>query len=173
MGYFDGVTDAIFKKDASGNTLFYPWGIFGSGFIIDSEDRKDQIRGLIKTIYIIMIPAIVIIQVTVGAWLNLVLLPVFIVWYCFTVKKLTKGLQKTEEKLRVSEAYKNSAKSHNLPTLIILEFTSLGFVGLGIWILLKGKNPLIAYAAIGLFGLCSVAIGYMIIAKIRQKKMTE
>lgn len=169
MGYFDGLTDAAFKRDASGNTLFYPWGIWGSGFIVDSEGKKNQIRGFYKKMYMVMLPAIIIIQMAVGFWLNLVLFPIYCVWYYFTAKKITQGLRKTEIKLKTSEAYKNSAKSHNLPTLIFLELISLGFVAIGIWILQAGKDSFIAYASMGFFGLCAMVIGYMIVAKIRDK----
>ena len=169
MGYFDGLTDAAFKKDVSGNNLFYPWGIFGSGFIINSEDEKNQIRGFFKKMYMVMFPSIIIIHMTVGFWLNLVLLPVYGIWYYFKAKKITKDLRKTEEKLKVSESYKNSAKSHNLSTLIILELFSLGFVVLGLFVLQSGKELLVAYASIGFFGLCSIAIGFMIMAKIKNK----
>ena len=44
MGYFDGLTDGAFKKDSFGNTLLFPWGIFGSGFIIKSKETHEKIR---------------------------------------------------------------------------------------------------------------------------------
>jgi len=169
MGYFDGLTDAVFKKDSSDNTLFYPWGIFGSGFVIDSEEKKNQIRGFIKKMYIVLLPVIIIIQGTVGYWLYWVLLPVYFVWYIFMIKKITKDLPKSTEKLKISEAYKNSAKSHNLPTLIILLFFSLGSVAISIWVLQSGKGSLVTYTPMGFFGLCSVVFGYMIVVKIKNK----
>ena len=170
MGYFDGLTDAVFKKDSAGNNVFYPWGIFGSGFIIHSEDQKNQIRNFYKTMYRMMLPAIVIIHVLVGVWLNLVLLPIYIAWYHLRMRKITKDLPKTLEKLKISEAYKNSAKSHNLPTLIFLGLISIGFVAIGAFLLKSGENALIACAMIGLFGLCSVVMGCMIKTKIQSKK---
>ncbi len=171
MGYFDGLADAAFKKDASGNNLFYPWGVWGAGFIIDSEDKKNQIRGFYKKMYMVMLPAIIIIHIVMGVWLKLVLLPVFCIWYYFIAKKITKDLQKTKKKkkLKVSESCKNSAKSHNLPTLIFLELISIGFVAIGVWMLQSGEDSLIAYASILFFGLGSVALGYMVVAKIKNK----
>jgi hypothetical protein len=169
MGYFDGLTDAVFKEDSSGNTLFYPWGIFGAGFVIDSEEKKNQIRGLIKKIYIVMLPVLIITQATVGFWLNLALFSIFLIWYIFMVKKISKDLPKSKDKLKLSESYKNSAKSHNLPILILLELVSIGFVTAGIWMLQNGKSTVAAYASIGFFSLCSVASGYMVMVKIKDK----
>jgi hypothetical protein len=59
MGYFDSLADASFKQDASGNWLFYLYGILGSGFIIDSEDKKNQIHGFFKKMYKVMLPVII------------------------------------------------------------------------------------------------------------------
>ncbi len=168
MGYFDGLTDASFKKDAAGNTVFYPWGIFSAGFVIDSEVEKNRIRNFYKKMYMIIIPAIILIQIIVGFWLNLLLLPIYIAWYFFTAKKITRELKKTEEKLKITEAYTNSAKSHNFLTLIFFELISLGFVAIGFLMLSTGA-AFIAYVSIGFFGLCSIAIGYMIFAKIKNK----
>ncbi|MCK4946105.1 MAG: hypothetical protein KAS59_07570 [Alphaproteobacteria bacterium] len=171
MGYFDGLTEASFKKDASGKTLFYPWGTFGSGFIIESEERHTKLRAFLKRMYMILFPAIIIIQITFGFWLNLLLLPVYFVWYFYTVKNIIKDLPKTTEKLSAREAYKNSAKSHNLVTLVILMIISLGFVAIGIYIwVLTGAGLLISYLTIGGFGVCSLILGYMIFSKMQGEK---
>lgn len=169
MGYFDGLTDSVFKKNALGDTLFYPRGILGSGFIIDSEDKKNQIRGFYKKSLMVMLTTCIFIQIAVGFWLNLVFLTVFEVWYYFMAKKITKDLSKTEEKMKFFESSANSAKSHKLPILILLELSSLGFVAAGIWLLQVGKSSAIALASIVFFGLCAIDIGYMILIKIKNK----
>ena len=116
-----------------------------------------------------MLPAIIIISIAIGYWLSLIFFHVYGVWYYFTAKKITKDLTKSQEKLKASEAYKNSAKSNNLPTLIFLELSSLGFFAISVWMLQSGEGALAAYALMGFFGLSSVAIGYMVVAKIRNK----
>lgn len=171
MGFFDDLADKVFKKDASGNTIIYPWLISGSGFIIDSEDKKNQIHGFYKKKYMIMLPAFIIIIILMAEleiWLRLVLLAVYEVWDYFSVKKVIKDLRKTEEKLKMSEFYANSAKSSNFPTLIFNGLTSLGFVAIGIWLLQFGKI-LVALLSIGFFGYCAIGYGYMIFAKIKNK----
>ena len=30
MGYFESLTNGYFKKDLSGNTIFFPWGVLGT-----------------------------------------------------------------------------------------------------------------------------------------------
>jgi hypothetical protein len=169
MGYFDGLTDASFKTDAEGRHLFYPWGPLSSGFIIETEERFQKIRQFYKIATIIAIISVVVIQATVGWWLNAALLPIVCLWHYFAARGITKNLQPTTEKLGVTETYENSAKSYKLSTLILLEFLSIGFTAGGVWMLQSGEDPLMAYAAIVLFGLGTIAVGYMIFAKIRQK----
>ena len=50
-----------------------------------------------------------------------------------------------------------------------LELISIGFVAIGVWMLQSGEDSLIAYASILFFGLGSVALGYMVVAKIKNK----
>jgi len=168
MGYFDGLVDASFKKDSQGKDLFFPYGILSSGYVLESEEHKNKIRKFFKTTYVILLPTIVIVQIVVGFWLNLILLPIFYVWFYITIKKMTKDLQRSSEKLKTSEAYQNSARSHNLVTLVLLEIASLLFVAGGIFILNRGANVMIGSASIGFFGFCAVAIGYMIFSKIKK-----
>jgi Ca2+/Na+ antiporter len=170
MGYFDGLTDASFKKDSAGNSLFYPWGALGSGYIIESDESKNHIRGQIKTTYVVIIPLIIIVQVTVGVWLNAILLPVFVAWYIFYVKKMTKTLKKSDEKLTVKESVENSAKSHNLMTLILLLIISLGFVSIAVILLISKGSHFVPYAAIAMFGPGVFIFTRMIKHKLSDKK---
>ena len=165
MGYFDFLADAAFSKGASGNTLYYPWRAFGSGFIIESEETHEQIRKFYKKMYMVMLVGIVTSQMALGFWPSAALLPFCGVWYYFAVKKITKELPRTTEKFRFAESLKNPAKSLNWPTLILLEVFSIGFVAGGIWLLQSGRDQLFLFASIGLFGFCGVVFGYMIWVK--------
>lgn len=169
MGYFDGLADASFKKDTHGNNLFYPWGAMGSGYIIDSEEKKNQIRNFLKKMYMIILSVIFLLQIVIGYWINIIFLVFYIVWYYFYVAKITQGLQKTDIKLKASEAYSNSARSHNLATLIVFELISIGFVAVGFWILRAEGGALIGYSSIIFFGICAIVMSYMIITKVRSK----
>jgi len=169
MGYFDGLTDASFKKDASGKIIFYPWGVLGGGYVVESETQHAQIRGFIKKTYMVMIPAIILIQITLGYLVNVAILPLFLLWFIFMLNKRTKTMTRSSEKMKITEAYQISAKSHNLPTLIICEFMCFGFVSAGIWICIKRQQLLIGLGAVVFFGLCAWAIGYMIVSKITHK----
>jgi hypothetical protein len=47
MGYFDGLT---FDEDEKGNILYYPFSIYGSGYLITKEEQ-DKIKRNRKIFY--------------------------------------------------------------------------------------------------------------------------
>lgn len=169
MGYFDGLTEASFKKSEQGETLFYPWGVLGKGYIVSDAKKEAELRKFTKLNYIITLPVVIINQLLFGYLPNLVLLPIYLVIFLVLLKKLTKDLPIANEKLKISESYKNSASKHNLATLIVLALCSLAFTITGILFIIDGRNILLGSFAAILFGLSTVAISYMILNKIKNK----
>ncbi|MCW8916287.1 MAG: hypothetical protein OQK24_10615 [Magnetovibrio sp.] len=174
MGYFDGLTDAAFKKNDRGDTVFYPWGIFGNGYILDSEETGKSIKSTLKRLYIIVFSIFFIIlflQSFAGIFLHLsilISLPIiYLGWHVVTIKRITSGLATTKEKLRFSESLSNSAKSHNLLTLYLLLIASLVLSASGFLMLSAGDIVWGAFTML-LFGYGVIVIGKM----IRVKKKT-
>ena len=179
----DTLADQRLKKDASGNTLYYPWIIFGSGFILDSENTENKIRKIHKIlmIYILInLPFMLFFLdrdvITFCTYLAIYLLLYYIYFY-FTIKKMTKGLQKTKEKIKLLEAYRYQAQSLPMPFLVLSEIILIGATASIVWILLFNKNapPYFSFPSIFFwFGLgvtcfASIIYGYMITTKIRNK----
>lgn len=105
MGYFDGLTDALFKKDEAGTNFFYPWGVLASGYELESEAQKNQIRQFVKQWYIFSLPAVILSQALISTGLAAILALVALVWYFAGLKKLTKDLKKSHVKLKLLESY--------------------------------------------------------------------
>jgi hypothetical protein len=165
MGYFDGLTNASFKTDAQGITLFYKWGVLGKGYIIPSADKKNEIHKFLKLYYMVSLPIII----GVGAFINwllaaLLVIPFFI-WFQIKISSLTKGLTISHEKLTLKESYTNSAKGHNKTTLwLLLVFSILMSLG-GLFILLIArdfKGQMLGAGCVIMFGACSAAFIYML-----------
>lgn len=169
MGYFDGLADAIFKSDSQGRAVFYPYGIMGKGYLVNEEQRQ-RLRKNVKLTYMIMLPLIIVNQVAFGYMANLIVLPLFYIWYFWAVRKVSRGLEKSTEKLKVAEAYTNSAKSHNLWVLIILALLTPFLIILGLAVLGTGQNELAGLFLILLFGAAEVAICYMIYTRYRDRR---
>ncbi|MBN1545705.1 MAG: hypothetical protein JW902_03505 [Syntrophaceae bacterium] len=169
MGYFDGLTDASFKTDEKGNTIFYPWGILGRGYILP-EDKKDSFRNGIKRFLQISLPLVILITVLKLWLLLLIVLPVFIIGYTIWIKKITKNLNSSSNKLTLSESTINSARSHNLTTLWFLAIGSLLFVVASIFIIIIAPEKW----TIGLPGVIFFGFGLYVFWKmIKAKRGTK
>ncbi len=165
MSKLDWLTNGCFKKSASGENLFFPWGVFGSGYVIEADEKHDQIRAILTRTFIPAIIAVFIIHHYAGFLVNLALLPGYYLFYYFLIKKLTAGCPKANERLGLAEAFKNAAPSYNWIVLIFCEVTSvIGLLGC-ILILFMGPDRLIAVTGIIFCGLCSFAFSYMINVK--------
>lgn len=164
MGYFDGLTDVVFKIDRQGRHLFYPWGTLGRGYILPNTQKKQQIRNFVKLYYIVSLPTIIVVTIAVEWMYAFALLPVGLLWYILTIRRLLRGLEVTQDKLSLAESYTNSAKSHSLETLWLMLVCSILFVLAGIWILSEGQW-LLGLASIIFFGTGSFFFGYMIKAR--------
>jgi len=44
MGYFEAIAASSFTTDAGGRHLFFPWGVFGKGYIVPTEDDYLHLR---------------------------------------------------------------------------------------------------------------------------------
>jgi hypothetical protein len=169
MGYFDGVTEASFKKNKEGQTLYYPWGIFGKGYLITDAAKESQLRNFTKYNYMLILPLVILNQIIFGPVPNLIIFPIYTIIFIALIKKFTNGLPVVTEKLKVSEAYRNSAKRHDLFTLIILDIVALLFVALGLLFVIEKRNTLLGIFAIVLFGLAATTLSYMAWSKIKHK----
>jgi hypothetical protein len=174
MGYFDGLTDASFKMDDKGNTIYYPWGIFGKGYILP-DDRKTVFRLSIKRHIISFLTLAILSAIFLkGSLVIFYVLPFYIVGYVLWMKKKIKGLPISPDKLTFADTTTNSARSLNLVTLWLLEICALLFVLLGIFVLLTTpitfpKKWFIGLSCILFFGWGMYVFGKVIMAKKRQK----
>ena len=166
MGYFDGLTDSSFKTDSEGRIIFYPRGILGKGYIIPTERKKNDLRNLLKKYYMVSLPVIIGSGLAVGWLFSLILIPILILCFLLVVKKYTKDLEITENKLKLKESFQNSANSHNIGTLWFMFTCSLLFLVASIFILLSKPEGLFVGILVFLFfSVSAIVILQMIIAR--------
>ena len=168
MGYFDGLTDASFKTGEDGRMLFYPYGVIGKGYVLTSDEHYQKARRFMKWTYIIALPPAFLIPMLAGWRWSVPLLVVFMIGFSLAVRSVTKDAGSTAEKLTLAESIRNSARSHNLAVLMLLETFSVLFVLAGIFMMTQGEK-LIGVLAIALFGFAACSIGYMILTRMRDK----
>lgn len=165
MGYFDGLTDAIFKKDHDGNTVFYPWGILGKGRVLADPAQAERVRSFVRNYYLVTLPTVIVLGIFRSVPLLVVAALVLIGWFVIRCRSLLAGAPCSSERLTLKEGYKNSANSHSRLTLWVLLMTSILFVVVGLLIALTAHSlahVLLGLGNVVLFGACSVVFGYML-----------
>ena len=173
MGYFDGLTNASFKKSQDGRTLFFQWGVLGKGRILPDEEAEARVRGFVKRYYKIMLPAVIIVCVVAGWRWAMPLAAIFGAWFYFGSRSLVAAYPYSDDKLTLKQGYANSAAGHNLFVLWLLFVVSVVFVAGGIFITHAARTPsqlLVGIFSIAFFGACGLVIGYMIKVKRALRK---
>lgn len=160
MGYFDGLTKASFKELESGNAIFYPYGKFGSGYLIE-ENQKVTIEKFIKKYYIISLP-ITIISVVIFQFYALLLMLVEIPVYIVFIKQLFMNTKKTSEKMTYKERIYVMAKSMGLATNIILLLCSILMTSLSILCVTFPEGRVIGIIGILFFGFALIQFILMV-----------
>jgi hypothetical protein len=125
MGYFDALTSSSFKTTADGRRLFFPWGIWGRGYAIPTEQDYERLRNLVKTYTIVslvvVIGAIALFPVLWALGVAAVLIAFYLAW----LPNLLRGLTPTDEQLSWQESITTQARTHNAWMLWLLLIFSL------------------------------------------------
>ncbi len=166
MGYFDSLVDSSFKTDSKGRTVFFLRGIFGKGCILPTEQKKNDLRNFLKKFYIVSLSAIIGTGITVGWLWFVILVPILLFWSYFGVRKHTKGLERTTERLTWKESCRNSASTQSVKTLWFSFIGSALFVVASIFLLVINSISLI-WGILGVlfFGACAIGEYKMLKAK--------
>ena len=124
MGYFDGLTSSAFQKSPEGQTLFYPNGKMGKGYIVD-EKKEAQLRNFIKRYYMIIFPIIIIGSITIKFYTLIFVLLSLPLYYLPVYKILGKDATKTEQKYSIKDNMQNVGQSMGKGTAIGLLITDI------------------------------------------------
>lgn len=182
MGDLKGFENVVFKKDTAEKTLFYPWSVFGKGFILEADNTYQTICQFFKkvgfiAIAICIIAAVILemvilprFQIVLYIVLPLIVISFFASWYYLFVKKITKNLATTNEQIKRTDIYDEMAKSYSVPALILIELFFFVFFTIAVWFLLIGEYIITASLATVLLGITCVLIKNVIAKKIQQLK---
>jgi hypothetical protein len=174
MSYFDGLASGIIKKDRANNSVYYPWGVLGKGYVLPSEARETEIKNMVILFYKIFFAMFFIHLFLLK---NALIFAVFVItllsWFLFQSKKLTKDCPKSDEKLTLKEGYTNSAKAHNKTVLWLLFVMAIIATLAGIASLFSAKLLIAGLFITIVFGASSAAIYYMIQVKNKQEKESD
>ena len=165
MGYFDGLGSGPFKRNKSGQIVFYPWGIAGRGYVIPDEATEARVRKFVRSSMQLSIPAIIGAQVVSGPALSLSIFAGFVLWFAFRVRTLVGSFPLSPERLTLKEHAATSAKAYGKPTLWFLLTCSVIMLAAALFLVFVGRSigdRMIALACILLFGAAAMLFGYML-----------
>jgi hypothetical protein len=169
--YFDALTNSSFKTAQDGTKLFFPWGIWGSGYRIASAQEYLRLRRHIKTQIAAGLILIIASGLLVGyVYTFAVAVPLVGYRLLWTLHELSR-LKKSDKRFSLHESMTSQALAHNWTVLRLLQASSIVLAVSGGIMLFAGMgNPHIALAAVIFFGTCAVFFSHM--AVLRQRADT-
>jgi hypothetical protein len=168
MGFFDALTSSSFKIGQDGHKLFFPWGVFGRGYTISSEQDYERLRGQVKAYMIISLVSIIGSGSLRGNLASFVIAGLLMGFYAIWMVLVLGRLKRSDERLSLRESVTSQAHAHSLVVLWLLEIGSTAFVVAGIFIfVLDPRNRLMALASILFFGLCAAKATHMLVLRYR------
>ena len=165
MGYFDGLTNASFKSDADGNTIFFPYGVFGKGRLIGDADRADQLKKFIVRFYMVSLGMSLVMGATVGYIWTIFAFPFAMLWYFQGIKKFLKDAPFSDAKLSNRESMQNAASGMNKYLIWFLLLASLLFVAASVFLVTETGDLFL-----GLGGVFFAVCGFVFVFMLRSKK---
>jgi hypothetical protein len=169
MGYFDALASSAFKTADDGRKLFFPWGTFGRGYVLSSDEDSVRLRGQIKTYMIAGLSPIVVLGVLRSFLAFAVIAAVFTGFYAVWMRYLLPRLGASDERLSLEESITSQARRHSATALWLLEIGSLAFVGAGAFIFVfDPANWLTGISSMLFFGLCAAVFAFMLAVRSRQ-----
>ena len=161
--FLDFLTASSFLKDGEGHTVFYPWGKFGRGVIIPNDEKRQQFSRLLK--YNFLGVLVFVLGLNAFMWKFIVAaLVVQQIAYFVIVNRMTKGLERSDERLTMAKSLQAFAVAAGMPFLIFFALFSLVFVAVGVLLVAIG-DTLLGLASVAIFGLMAILYLYAIYLK--------
>ncbi len=126
MSYFDMLSEAIFKEDKDGNTIFYKWGVMGRGVILDTKERKEKIASFVSKYYIVTFIMLFVMQSLIFflyAYIFQIMILfvgiaiIMTLWYLKKIDSLIYGLEYSLVQLSMEDGWQKIA--HKVPKQMI------------------------------------------------------
>ena len=164
MGLFDGLTNASFKSDAEGNTIFFPFGKLGKGRAIADRNTEEKVRRFITRYLWANLFFVIVVGRAVGVFWILLALPIIIAWYRREIERHLKDAPTSDTKMSVEESMQNMATGTPRLLLRLMLFASI-FSLLGSLALFIETGQTGFMLAVLFFSLCSALPIYMLRSK--------
>jgi hypothetical protein len=166
--YFEGLVAGNFKTAADGQRLFYPWNVWGKGYVLPDAHTEQRMRKLLKIYYMVWLPLVILIVSIASPFgfyyafaYAFALIPVGLLVYGVVVRSQTQRLLSSGERLRLTESLTSSASGYSRALLWLLFLVYAVFVISGVAMTLVGQVGMGLFIIV-FFGACGAMCGYML-----------
>ena len=160
MGYLNGLINASFKEKDSNTSIFFPYGQFGTGYILSkSEDR--EAKKFLKLYYTITFISIIIAAIFFGYY-TLFLMAILLPLYFIKIHSFLNGKEKLSAKYKMSDSMITMAISMGFLTRLLLFLAGILLFAGSIFISIKTNHKILGLIGIIFFGL-SVAVSFKLL----------
>lgn len=165
MGYFDGMARAIFKRDESSRTVFYPWGVLGKGRLLPDEAAEMKVFRFVKLFYQVSFALLVLPSAFFSLWYSVALLPVLLIWHYLQCEALVSTYPVSQSKLTIKQANTGAAAGFGKPSLWGSFGGSALFVAAGLWMTVSSQafdQRAVGFLGVLFFGAVAIKAVYML-----------
>ena len=159
-----------FKRAADGRMIYFPWGLFGRGYVLESDEQYAKLRRRM------ILWLVVYVFLATSAWagygpaVGMAVASFMVAAAAVWLLRYTRRLEPSDERVSILESWRHQAESSRITTLWILEIAGLLLVLAAVKILVVAQDWrgwLTGGGALVFFGFCTAASTYMIIVKRR------
>lgn len=126
--FLERVAGLPFTDDKEGNTLFYPRGVWGSGYIVTSHEAKNNIRKIIKLDCFAAAAILTLAIIFSGSWIIYCSAMLVFLSYGWRIGKITGTMEMSPARLTFRESIRGIAQRTQLfPMAAAMIFSLLLF----------------------------------------------
>ena len=159
-----------FRRGADGRMLFFPWGPFGRGYVLESDESYAKLRRRMILSFVLYFVLVVGVWTWYGPAVGMAVASFMVTASAVWLLRYTRRLEPSDESLSILESWRHQAESSRITTLWILEIAGVLLVLAAVKILVGARgwgDWLTGGAGLVFFGICAAANTYMIIVKRR------
>ena len=182
MRFFDNLGRQAFRTAPDGQRLFYSFGPWSRPYVVPDADTEQRLSGKQRWLLVVMLVLIVVGQQLVRSFGQDVISTVagFVgylafVWIGYAVVQRIlfhgdlRSLARAESRLSFHDYYADVAARRSMGSLMLQVGLSLGFIALGVWLVVGQRELVLGWAAIGLFSVFAGVWIYALSLKLSQR----
>ena len=160
--WFDFFAAPLFKTDRGGRSVFFPWGFWGSGYVLTSPEVAERVRCTVRAtwavFFLVGLPVFSLFarSAVAGDYLGFVILVGAGVGMSLWFRWLARDMARSDLRLSMREAQDLQIQAMGRGGLRAMLLLSVGLLALGLAVLAAGGRDgvLIGGALVVVFGAC-------------------